>query len=177
MTRLATLILAASIPLLAIDTITLRDGSRYNGTFVGSSGGEITFDQENGGRQRFNISQVQRVEFGGSGSASAVVNRPGGLSADRPPAPSDSNPASVSIPAGTEMAVRTNEAIQSDSAAEGRTYSANIDRDVTDISGRVVVPRGSQAQLVVRNISPGGATSAPEVALDLQSVNVGGSTY
>ena len=48
--RLAITLLAALMPLLAADTITLRDGTRHYGTFVGSSGRTITFDEESGAR-------------------------------------------------------------------------------------------------------------------------------
>jgi len=177
MTYAAMLFLAASIPLVAADTITLRDGSRYYGTFVGSADGVITFDRENSGRQRFNIAQIERLEFDANRTVSQD-RAPGGLLADRPVTTSPALEAgSVTIPAAAEIAVRTNEAIQGDAAASGRTYSANIDRDVMDSTGRVVIPRGSQALLVMQNLATGGVTSAPEVSLDLQSVTVGGNTY
>jgi outer membrane lipoprotein SlyB len=52
-----------------------------------------------------------------------------------------------------------------------------VDREVTDSSGRVVIPRGSDAELVIRSMSSGGTTSSPELALDLQSVMVNGRGY
>src|SRR5207248_1247523 len=58
-----------------------------------------------------------------------------------------------------------------------RTYSAQLDRDVTDSSGQVMIPRGSPVQLVVRDMSSGGTTGSRELTLDLQSVTVNGNTY
>jgi hypothetical protein len=81
------------------------------------------------------------------------------------------------IPAGAEIAVRTNEAIDSTAATEGKTYAATVDRDVMDSSGAVAIPRGSDAQLVVRKVSSGGTTGSPELTLDVQSVTVGGQRY
>lgn len=81
------------------------------------------------------------------------------------------------LPAGAEITVRTNEAIQSETATSGRTYSAVIDRDVMGTGGTVAIPRGSAAALVVREVESGGTTGSPNVALALQSVSVGGRTY
>jgi len=81
------------------------------------------------------------------------------------------------IPAGTELSVRTNETIEATGASTGRTYSATVERDVTDNNGQVVIPRGSTAQLVVRDMSTGGAVGSRELTLDLQSVTVDGNTY
>src|SRR5205807_330939 len=81
------------------------------------------------------------------------------------------------IPAGTEISVRTNEEIQSVRPTTNGTFSAVVERDVTGDRSEVVIPRGSSAQLIVRQISSGGSTGTPELALDLQSVTVNGVTY
>jgi hypothetical protein len=44
-------------------------------------------------------------------------------------------------------------------------------------SGQVVIPKGSEAELVIRKVSAGGVTQNSEVALDLQSIKVGGHRY
>ena len=46
-----------------------------------------------------------------------------------------------------------------------------------DAAGRVVIPKGSLAELVLRSASRGGVTSNAEMALDLQSVKVGNRRY
>jgi hypothetical protein len=45
-----------------------------------------------------------------------------------------------------------------------------VARDVVDTNGRIVIPRGSDARLIVRN-------TGNQMALDLQSVNVNGQRY
>jgi hypothetical protein len=77
----------------------------------------------------------------------------------------------MEIPAGTEIAVRTNENIDASDSTQGANYSAQVDRDVVDANGNVVIPRGAEARLVIRHLS--GNT----LALDLQSVRVNGHTY
>jgi hypothetical protein len=75
------------------------------------------------------------------------------------------------VPAGTEVVVRTNETIDAKHPSDSRIYSAVVDRDVTDRSGRVVIPRGSEAELIMRDASDS------EVVLDLESVTVNGQRY
>lgn len=76
----------------------------------------------------------------------------------------------VTLPAGTEIAVLTNESIDATSAAAGKTYSADVAQDITNSAGQVVIPKGSPAELVIRKVAAGGVTSNPEVTLELQSV-------
>lgn len=75
------------------------------------------------------------------------------------------------VPAGTDITVRTNETIDLKDASDGRIYTGVVDRDVLDSSGRVAIPRGSNAELVVRNIN------SNERAVDLESITVGGNRY
>jgi hypothetical protein len=174
MTRIGYIILAAAIPLFASDTLTLRDGSQRIGTFISGTNRTITFD-ENGLRRQYDLGQVQSVQFDSSIAFRNNQNGRGSY-ADRGPG-SNLSPAGKILPAGTELSVRTNEAIQSTSADQTRNYSAVVERDVTDSSGQVVIPRGSTAQLMIRDISSGGAVGTRELTLDLQSVTVDGNTY
>ena len=49
---------------------------------------------------------------------------------------------------------------------------------MTNAAGEVVIPKGSEAELVIRRIaSPGAVTGTSELALDLQSIKVGGRRY
>lgn len=83
-----------------------------------------------------------------------------------------------SIPAGTQLQIRTNEAINANAQTANRSYSAEIAQDVIGDNGRVLIPRGSQAQLTVGKVSAGNmGTGSNEVALALQSVTVNGMTY
>ena len=82
------------------------------------------------------------------------------------------------IPAGATIAVRNNEAINSDTASAGQTFSGSVARDVVDENGEVAIPRGSNATLVVRSTEGQGKIQGrSEVVLDVASVDVGGRTY
>src|SRR5207302_10669672 len=86
--------------------------------------------------------------------------------------------AAVVLPAGTESSVLTNQNIDSKTANEGQVSPADVAESVTNAAGQIVIPKGSEAALVIRRVASAGAvTGASELALDLQSIKVGGHRY
>lgn len=82
------------------------------------------------------------------------------------------------IPAGTELAIRTNDTIDSTAGdASGRTYSGEITREVQSSDGRVLIPRGSPVTLAVVNATEGGTTGTDSLELALRSVTINGQTF
>lgn len=79
------------------------------------------------------------------------------------------------IPAGTTFAVRTNQTIESDQA--GQSFSAEVVQDIQDQSGKVLVPKGSTADLVIVETSSGGAVGTRTVELAVKSVTANGKKY
>jgi len=77
----------------------------------------------------------------------------------------------MEVPAGAAIAVRTNETIDARDSSQGTSYSAQVDRDVVDGNGNVIIPRGTEARLVVRRVNDN------TLALDLQSIRMNGRTY
>jgi hypothetical protein len=74
------------------------------------------------------------------------------------------------IDAGTTITVRTNESIDVDQS-DSRVFTGTVAQDVTNGSGNIIIPRGSDVELVVKE------TSNDDIALDLQSVTVNGQRY
>src|SRR5579864_5153085 len=66
----------------------------------------------------------------------------------------------VVLPAGTEIAIQTSEAIDSKNAHVGQTFPAQVAQDVTSPSGQVLIPKGSEATLVIKQVSSGGTTGS-----------------
>ncbi len=63
-------------------------------------------------------------------------------------------------------------------AAPGQTYSGVVEESVVDTAGRVVIPRGSPATLVVRSATDQGKMQGQsELALDIDAVSVAGRRY
>jgi hypothetical protein len=83
----------------------------------------------------------------------------------------------ATLPAGTTISVRTIQPIDATAAAEGRTYPATIARDIMNPEGRVLIPRGSPATLVIRRVREGGTFRSSEIVLALDSIQVGPHHY
>ncbi|HEY5163190.1 MAG TPA: DUF3395 domain-containing protein [Terriglobales bacterium] len=83
----------------------------------------------------------------------------------------------TTIPNGTEISVRTNETIDSRNATVGQRFSGVIAADILDSSGAVMIPRGSDAELVIRSANGGGITSGSDLVLDMNSITVSGTRY
>jgi hypothetical protein len=82
------------------------------------------------------------------------------------------------LPIGSRVPVRTEEMIDSATAAEGQTYAAEIADDVPDANGDTVVPRGANAQVIIRSATRGNRFhGTSDLVLDLQSISVGGKEY
>jgi hypothetical protein len=56
-------------------------------------------------------------------------------------------------------------------------YSATVEEAILNTDGTVAIPRGSEASLVVRDMSSGGTVGSRSVALDLAEVRVDGHRY
>jgi hypothetical protein len=82
------------------------------------------------------------------------------------------------LPVGTNVSVRTEETIDSGKAVEGQTFAGEVTEDVLDADGAVVIPRGANAQLVIRSAAKGGKIrGASDLVLDLQEVAIEGRQY
>jgi hypothetical protein len=71
---------------------------------------------------------------------------------------------------GTGVAIRTNQMIDARNN-DGRIYSGNVATNVYDEDGRIAVPAGSPAELIVRSYPNG------DLLLDLESVTINGLRY
>jgi hypothetical protein len=200
MRKLTQLAVLAIVPLgLFAARLTLRDGTVVNGRFVTGSEDSIVFVDQSGIRRTFNTREVQTVDF--NDAAMPAGSRRDGL--DRRDDPNrddrnrndrnlddrnndDRNNAAdrvndrrvwTTLPSGTQISVRTDESINADTAAEGQTYPATIQQDITDSNGNVVIPRGSRADLVVRRVNEGGTVTSGNLVLDLDAIHVNGKRY
>jgi hypothetical protein len=101
-----------------------------------------------------------RAEFESQGNNYGRYGTSGGL-------------ASTTLPSGTEISVRTNEVIESKNASVGQRFSAQIAADILDNNGAVRIPKGSDAQLVIRT----NGDSDSNLILDIDTVSISGTRY
>jgi hypothetical protein len=76
---------------------------------------------------------------------------------------------SALLPAGTTVGVRTTEDIEADES-DGRVFRGVVDQDIVR-NGSVLIPRGSDVELIVRNVSD------DELAVDMDAITVNGQRY
>ena len=81
------------------------------------------------------------------------------------------------VPAGAEISVRNAVEIDSATATEGQTFAADVTKDVLDATGKVVIPDGADALIVIKSAGGGQTKGASDLVLDLKSVAVGGRQY
>jgi hypothetical protein len=176
-------------------TVLLRNGTKLVGKVVESSPKQIKIAVAGNPPQTFLMADVKRVEYAEAAPPPATAPSPsagGAPAATPPPAPApevahDDHPHPVatavttrtnSLPVGTEISVRNEETIDSGKAVEGQRFAAEVIRDVKDADGDVVIPRGANAQIVIRSASKGGKIrGASDLILDLETVSVDGKQY
>lgn len=136
-------------------TIVLRDGKTYFGQIGGRQANTIDWMDKQGISYHFPTYDVSTISFSDWQG------------------PYEGHREGILLPAGTEITVLTNLPIDSRNAQPGQTFPAQITNNVTTPDGRVVIPRNSDATLVLRHEDGGGVHSG-DVVLDLESVMVNG---
>ena len=85
--------------------------------------------------------------------------------------------ASGTIPVGTKIPVVIDQTVSSKTAKAGQTVTGTVAQDVT-VDGKVVIPKGSAAKLIVSSVQASGRLSTPaKLYLRLRTVTAGGKTY
>lgn len=174
-------------------TILLRDGTTLTGTVTATSPSQIDLTADDNTAHTVPMSQVKSIEYDDaavpqtSGTQAGAAPRPGfssraasdsGHEHHYHPSRAEIHTKTYVVPDGTKVSVRTEDAIDSTTAVEGQTYAAEITDNVLDANGDVVIPHGSNAQIVIRSASKGGRIrGASDLVLDLQSISVEGKEY
>ena len=138
------------------DVLKLKQGKPVHGILVSANSSEVVFMSADGAQKTYPTTAVSGVDF-----------------APQPPPPPPPSQASkaVTIPAGTQIAVRTIEAIDGKTATAGARYRASVD-DPVAIGSKVVIPDNSECTLEVVSIENGEG-----MALRIRSIKLGGKMY
>jgi hypothetical protein len=180
-------------------TVEMRDGTSVSGTIVSSSAAEVQLAGDDKVTRTIPMAQVRSIEYDDAAPPAADPVQPSASNTAPPPLPLSSAPVPTSapphrphhhateaaittrtseLPAGTRISVRVEETIDSSKAVEGQAFPAQVTQDVLDAAGNVVIPRDSNAQIVIRSVSKGGRIrGASDLVMDLASVMVEGRQY
>jgi hypothetical protein len=164
------------------DTLTLKDGRTINGTYLGGSSRQVRMEVGDS-IQTFEIDRIAGIQFG-SGTAAPAV-RPADPPRPQPrervnvfrPDTSSETTASrsgIELPAGTVLAVRMIDPVDSEVSRVGETFRASIDEPVV-VGSEQVIPRGADVVVkLVDDKQSGKISGKTELTLDLVSVFVNG---
>jgi hypothetical protein len=170
-------------------TVRLKDGSTFSGSVTSSDSTAITLKSDTGETRTYPMSQVAAVNYaspsaaapGGAapgGAGPAAASNEGAPAAVKPMAELQPTEVFKTIPAGATLRVRNNQTIDSQVASDGQTFPASMAETIDDGAGNVIVPKGADATLVVRDATGQGKLQGQsELVLDLESLVVDGRTY
>jgi hypothetical protein len=152
------------------DTLQMRDGQIYRGSYLGGDAREMQFKTTDGRARRFSIDRVRSLTFGPDDqtpSAAMPRSKPDIYPKDRdyndfPPNSSNANyPTGASVklpvsalppaPIGTTVVVRLTEPVDFRESGNGKTYDAVLAEPLS-VKGVALVPRGAHA--VVKVVAP-----------------------
>jgi hypothetical protein len=163
---LAALVCAAAQ--LNADMVTLQNGRRLEGTFLGGNTRQIDFLTTSGESLRIQIDTLKTLTFASATPAAAVAPAP-----SKPPAARQG----VLIPAGTAFRVHTIDAINVDATQAGMKFRSSLDDPIMS-GGSVIVPRGADVVLVAAKVAQGGKMKGSDlIELKANSLTVNGRVY
>ena len=159
------------------DSLELKNGSLIKGTFMGGTQTSITF-QVGSTSQSYDVADVRSLRFDAAAEA-AAISQPSQRSAA--PGASQAGAAAtvsspVTIPAGTQILVRTIDGIDSTRNHVGDRFQASLEEPLT-VDGEVVVPKGADVYgRLEESKTTGTFTGRSELKLALTGIAVNGRT-
>ena len=97
--------------------------------------------------------------------------------AEQQPAPQVREPSSITIPAGTAIQVRLQDALDSSVNKSGDTFRAILDQDI-DVNGNIVASRGSILEGRLSDVAQSGRVEGrAKMTLRLVSLEIGDQSY
>ena len=161
-----TILLSLGAAISQADTLELKNGSLIKGRFVGGTETEIKF-QVGSSVQRYNVADIVSLKFDSEGAAS---NLPGARNQ------ASEAPPSVTIPAGTQLSVRTIDSLDSTKNHVGDRFQATLEEPLV-VDGNVVVAKGADVYgKLAESKTSGTFTGKSELRLELTGIVVNGQT-
>jgi hypothetical protein len=165
------------------DTITLKNGSVINGTYLGGTARQVRVD-DGINVQTLDVADIRKIEFGGVAAQTAPPPPPsrprqlmpesGAETAPREAPRRATNQDGILLPAGTNFVIRMIEGVDSERDRVGQTFRASMDQPVM-VDGNEVVRRGTDVVVKLVDAKQSGKlTGKTELALALQSVSLDG---
>jgi hypothetical protein len=175
----------------------MRDGTSVSGMVLSSTADDVKITADDNVTRTIPMAQVRSIDYG---DAAAPAPAAGGSAAAPAPAGTAPRPASSTprpvrpplphptaddittdthvLPSGTEISVQTQETIDGSTAADNQIFVADVTEAVRDAEGKIVIPSGAKAQVIIRSLTQGGKIQGrDDLVLDLASVSIDGRQY
>jgi hypothetical protein len=177
-TQICGLVIAVcvAVPMASADSLQLKNGSLINGTFMGGTESEISF-QVGSSVQKYDRADIVSLKFESEFSAGVLQTRPATAQLnDTGTAAATQAPSSFTIRAGTRISVRTIDHIDSTKNHVGDRFQASLAEPLT-IDGTVVVPKDADVYgRLAESKKSGTFTGKSELQLELTGIVVNGQT-
>jgi hypothetical protein len=160
------------------DTLELKNGSLIKGKFLGGTESEISF-QVGSSVQKYNVADIVSLKFDSEGApsdqptpaANALPSAPQPVENDGP-----KTPASVTIPAGTTIYIRTIDAIDSTQEQVGDRFQASLEEPL-HVDGNEIVSRDTAVYgRLAESKESGTFAGRSRLRLELTALVVNGQT-
>jgi hypothetical protein len=170
-------LLVAAVCLVAMtawaDSLELKNGSVINGKFVGATGNEISF-LVGSSVQKYNLADINSMKLD-SGTPTLGTRSPSSV-ADAHGAASAVEATYVTVPAGTQISIRTIDSIDSTKNHVGDRFQASLEEPLM-VDGNVVVEKGADVYGRLAEAKTSGTfTGRSELQLELTGIVVNGQT-
>lgn len=163
----ATAVATIGSAMLSADRVRLRSGQVVEGNFMSADVKRVRMLMADGSITEFPVADIVAVEFSERKAQPAPA----------PPPDPAREPAPITVPMGTILAVRLTQAIDVDAAKAGATYKALLD-DPVMLGGKVVIPRNASVTLQAAKVEQAGNfKGADKITLKANTIGFGGRRY
>ncbi len=134
---------------LFADVVTLKNGTKLEGRV--EAGGSQVRVRVGSDVRVIAISEIQSIDFTDGRTTEAAPSKPAVTSVVTTPVTPAANGQTITLPAGTEIAVRTIDTIDSKKADPAKEYAASLDDPIV-VDGTTIAPANARAILRVTDI-------------------------
>ena len=156
------------------DTITLRDGRRVTGSYLGGDARSVRMAV--GDRvENYPVADITSIAFDNAAPAAPAPAAAAPRSSGSNTASNTASNDGATIPSGTVLTIRMVDSVDSERDTVGKTFRASLDEPVLDARGSTIVARGADVVVkLVDDKQSGRVTGRTELTLDLVSFRVNG---
>jgi hypothetical protein len=150
------------------DTLHFRSGQSIEGTFLGASTSQIKFLGPDGKSKTFSLADVEGITFAAPSAPPASPNRP-------PAAVPSARPTKATVLAGTPIAIRMVDSLDTSKTQTGALFTATLDSNL-EANGIVVARKGATVHgKVTKSSNARRLTGKSELQLELTNIVINGA--